>query len=271
MANKSSIDQNALYVDIIGQTEEQKRQMALGDNDFVADISQYMPSGVRLEDIDPAIARLHAMPRDKKGNEMQYSLRANSTSKNYAGDANPRFPDGKGGITTIPIDPGTVNAFGAANANLPIWAHEYRHQLDVDGGGEVANRIRDLMAARTPTDWEDSVNLFIDSELFMLQNKFRRAKTKKEQQNIQAQVDKLTSDSKEVRDEYVQSMFRGRNSPYSGYVSGNGAKDSPRGIEWRQRILGEAPKSGLYDPSIIDKIKSFMPDGFREGGRVKLI
>jgi hypothetical protein len=133
-------------------SEEQQRNflgsLQLGDTEFQAAVAPYMPKGA---EIDPSRARLETFPIQDIEGEGVAPKGLSWKGKDYE-ELKVRDPNVPDGFQSILIEPETVNAIQARNANPQVWAHEYKHFEDSDGGSEYTNRLMDLMAAQNYGD-----------------------------------------------------------------------------------------------------------------------
>ena len=117
-------------------SEEQQRNflgsLQLGDTEFQAEVAPYMPKGAK---IDPSRARLETFSIQEV--DERY---APDRGVSWKGDdyypirvRDPNVPDG---FQYILIEPDTVNAIQARNAEPQVWGHEYRHHEELDGASE---------------------------------------------------------------------------------------------------------------------------------------
>tara|TARA_R100000808_G_scaffold621_1_gene3133 strand:+ start:967 stop:3630 length:2664 start_codon:yes stop_codon:yes gene_type:complete len=153
------------------QQQEVLASMQMGDIRFQSDVMPYMPEGADL--IDPLVARLRGVPSDdapapvfsKEGSQINpRGLLGLYVSKFYEGDPEKLGRDsvykrGKSGRTYgFPLETDTVNIYESSAANPQVWAHEYRHRQDLEGGRgdfgvkEIMNRTQDVINANNPRD-----------------------------------------------------------------------------------------------------------------------
>jgi hypothetical protein len=159
----------------IGMSPQQQQEflasMQMGDIRFQSDVMPYMPEGADL--IDPLVARLHGVPSNdapdpvfsKEGSQINpRGLLGRYVSKFWEGDPEKLGRDsvykrGKSGrFYGFPLESDTVNIYESSAANPQIWAHEYRHRQDLEGGRgefgvkEILNRTQDVINANNPRD-----------------------------------------------------------------------------------------------------------------------
>jgi len=200
LARLSPSSRRSLRKQASGKSPKQQRALLAalqyGDNEFQGAVQDYMPEGAGP--VDPLVARFHGVPTKDESNFGQYyfsgsgSIMGQHFPPDYGyleGDISPSLDSfarglgyesyadmyrkrnppfnrsyGKSGTKYMfPNDPDTVNTYGAINATPNIWAHEYRHQQDLEGmAGEtnlvrdfssvLTNRVQDIINAETPRD-----------------------------------------------------------------------------------------------------------------------
>lgn len=122
--------------------------LQLGDTEFQAAVAPYMPPG---SEIDPSSARLKAFPEEANVPPQGLNLKGVSSR----GGTTPLIKTYK--EYEVEIEPNTVTAVEAVNANPRVWGHEFRHFEGSDGGSEIDNRFIDLMASQSLQDLTESV------------------------------------------------------------------------------------------------------------------
>lgn len=143
------------------QQAARKLQEQMADIEFQMDIAPYFDYKA---DIDPSIARYRGF-RTKADKNLNlggfYVPPENSEAPYSPRDLKPFTGMVGGKRVSIPVEPGTVNA--VHNKATPnVWAHEYRHQMGEDGGGERYNRLADAATAQNGADWSDAVMMWRD-------------------------------------------------------------------------------------------------------------
>ena len=156
--------------------------MQMGDADFIRAIAPYVNDPA---DIDLKKARFHGFTEAEAGRTGTYGFKGFSVPKRYSKEPmdNPyliRTDDGM--LKQIPKEAGTVNAVNEGSA--VTWAHEYRHQLGQDGGGEGWNRKIDLITADTLGDWKKALKFMEDDELATLLKKQKRKLSKEDREAL---------------------------------------------------------------------------------------
>ena len=133
------------------QQREFLASLQFGDVEFQMEVAPYMPEG---STIDPSRARLKTFPKEAGVGPAGLNLQGISTGK-ITDPEDPQLKlDYKG--YEIQLEPGTVSAIEAINANPRLFAHEYRH-LEGSDGPEIVNRIQDLMASQNLDDLKENI------------------------------------------------------------------------------------------------------------------
>jgi hypothetical protein len=146
-----------------GLSPQQQREflasMQMGDIEFQSDVQARMPEEADL--VDPSRFRLHTF-RDGS-----WPTKGIYVPKDAPEGQTKAFQVGRE-IVDFPLDPDTVNVFGAENANPRIQAHEYRHRQGIEGTkkerlfgtSELMNRFQDLMGSKNKKELQESVEQF---------------------------------------------------------------------------------------------------------------
>ena len=263
-------------------SEEQQKNflgsLQLGDTEFQAEVAPYMPKGAK---IDPSRARLKTFPIQEV--DERY---ASDRGVSWKGDdyyplkvRDPNVPDG---FQSISIEPNTVSAIQARNAEPQVWAHEYKHFEELDGGSEYANRVMDIMASQNYDDVAKSIrstaNIALtttQSRLFRLENdpKYKGSEYDAEREQLKRDyelalnawtgTDPDTREGKISEEElfdHLDNLWNISSTQIAalgiGYQGARGDK-APQGRffkNWKKRSKAEET-----------------PEDYREGGRVRLI
>lgn len=120
-----------------------------------------MPEG---STIDPSKAALVPLPLEHRERGYDYKGMARRGSDEVL---KLNVPGGK----QIDVPGNKVSALGAVNANPQVYAHEYRHFEDSDAFYETNNRLLDVFASRTKTDFKRAVASLADAALYEAQKK----------------------------------------------------------------------------------------------------
>jgi len=143
-------------------SEAQQREflasLQLGDAEFQTSIAPYMPKG---STIDPSRARLKTLPKEAGVPASGFSIKGVSTG-NIKDPENPNLRVGPFRGYEIMLEPETVSAIEAVNANPRVFSHEYRHFEGTDAGMERLNRVQDVMASQNRDDLAENVRLLAD-------------------------------------------------------------------------------------------------------------
>jgi len=170
--------------------------MQMGDIDFQMAVAPYM--GYKGE-IDPSIARYHALPKGVRSSLKGFSIP--STSKTpYINVGS--FAKARGDSFLLPAEAGTVNAIDDG-ATPATWAHEYAHQYrkdkalldkafpesgeyDMDAyfaftkfgrknAPEINARVLDIRNAQNINELLDPVQYIANAEIKHLENEIDKA------------------------------------------------------------------------------------------------
>jgi hypothetical protein len=156
------------------------QNMQLGDSEFQAQVAPNV--AVSGAELDPAKAKAHSTlaPLTLMGKSIPETGRASkqeySTSK------------GRG---VLEFEPGTVNAVGMENANPQTWAHEYRHQENMDGYGESDNRIFDLVGSTTDDQLGEGVFMIVNGKLGKIRDRYNREKDPTKKEALKSEFNRL--------------------------------------------------------------------------------
>ena len=270
-------------------SEEQQRNflgsLQLGDTEFQAAIAPYMPEGA---EIDPSRARLETFPiQDIEGEAAKYVPKGMSWKGKGFEELKVRDPNVYDGFQSILIEPETVNAIQARNANPYVWAHEYRHFEGSDGGSEYTNRLMDLMAAQNYDDVVTAMRSTAVQALnlasirkFNLENDPRYkgseydAERKRVGRDYELATNIYTSVNPAVREDKIseEELY----DHLDNLFDITSTKLAVLGIAG-QTVRGNKPAEGRFFKNRkkrgkINRTKeSKMPENYREGGRVRLI
>jgi len=265
-------------------SEEQQKNflgsLQLGDIEFQAAVAPYMPKGAK---IDPSRARLKTFPIQEV--DERY---ASDKGISWKGDdyypqkvRDPTVPDG---FQAISIDPNTVSAIQARNANPQVWAHEYKHFEELDGGSEYANRVMDIMASQNYDDVANSIrstaNIALattQSRLFRLENdpKYKSneydAERERLKRDYELALNTWTGTDPDIREGKIseEELFDHLDNLWD--ISST--QIAAFGIGYQGARGGKAPQGRFFKNwKKRNKAKeSEMPENYREGGRVRLI
>jgi len=131
--------------------------LQLGDAEFQLAVAPYMPKG---STIDPSRARLKAFPKEAGVGPEGAGIKGMSTG-NIKDPENPNLRQRYKGYE-LEVEPNTVTALEAVNANPRVFAHEYRHFEDTDANMERLNRVQDIMTSQNRDDLAENVRLLAD-------------------------------------------------------------------------------------------------------------
>jgi len=263
-------------------SEEQQlgflQQLQLGDTEFQAEVAPYMPKGAK---IDPSRARLKRYPvqevDEKYANDRGVTNIGSDWEQIKTRD--PNIPDG---FQSISIEPNTVNAIQARNANPQLWAHEYKHLEDLDGGSEYANRIMDVMASQNHNDVAKSIrstaNIALattQSRLFRLENdpKYKGseydAERKRLKRDYELALNTWTGTDPDIREGKISEEELYDHLDNLWDISST--QIAALGVA-RQSVGNNKASEGKFFKRWKDRSKAVeTPEDYREGGRVRLI
>jgi hypothetical protein len=286
IANRSPRAKRFLTRAAKDMSEEQQlsflQQLQLGDTEFQTEVAPYMPKGA---EIDPSRARLRRFPVQEIEGEAAKDIPRGLVWKGddyYTLKArDPNIPDG---FQSMLIEPETVNVIQARNADPQVWAHEYKHLEDLDGGGEYTNRVMDLMSAQNYDDVVTAMRATAVQALnlaqfrkFKLENdpKYKGseydAERKQVQRNYDLAVNTWTATDPNVRKGKIseEELYDHLDNLWDISTT----KIAILGIAG-QDIMGNEHSEGRFfrDRNKRKQVKeSKMPENYREGGRVRLI
>ena len=266
-----------------GMTDQQQQDflaaMQFGDTEFQSEIAPYMPEG---STIDPSKAALVPLPLDMR--EKGQSLKTKGISRRGTDRLMPLEVEGKI-IGQIPGN--AVSALGAINANPQVYAHEYRHQEDSDAFYETNNRLLDVFASRTKTDFKRAVASLADAALYEAGKKAvasgdeEKSQSYKTTENAYYSANSKDPSIKELdsalndlltNDPYISNQLQKVNN-----LIALGNIEAPAVGPQYKRFLS-SKKERKQEKERKQKIKDegyegagFLPMDFKEGGRSKLI
>ena len=250
------------------------------DSEWQMAIAPYMPKGAT---IDPSVFRLVTFPPEAGVPPQGLTLQGVSTRGNTR-DIEIPYWDDDGKMYTVSLEPDTVNAIEAVNANAPLQAHEFRHLEGLDGpedgtlgerhgityktgseDREITNRIQDLMASQNGKELKSNIRsvagMLYDmnkgrSSRHVYRNFFNATFTPNEEQIIEAAQGLMRSQQVvDLMDMTQPSLW---NSIFGGKKSHDVRKDAALGHYFKRKVLGNTDATE-------------MPEDFRKGGRVRLI
>ena len=148
----------------MSEAEKQQFLAALqfGDSEFEIAVAPYLPKGT---DFSAKTATLLSYPESAGVGDEGVTLQGQSWGDEKPGFTPPfRGDDGK--TYRLPLAPKSIAAIEPVNANPALYAHEYRHFKNLEGGykrsgrireAEALNRVQDLMASQTKDDLKTAV------------------------------------------------------------------------------------------------------------------
>jgi len=229
--------------------------LQLGDAEFQLAVAPYMPKG---STIDPSRARLKAFPEEAGVGPEGLNLKGVST-KNVTDPE--KLKSGKYRGYEVEFEPDTVTALEAANATPRVFAHEYRHFEDTDGL-EIINRIQDLMASQNQDDLRANTRMLAemarrragmeDEEAFKLYTDLYNTTINSSEEEVIAAAKAIMRSPK-----IVELMDMGINA-YSPDLFPDVRKKGALGNYFKRTVLEDTDATE-------------MPEGFRAGGRTRLI
>ena len=233
--------------------------LQLGDAEFQLSVAPYMPKG---STIDPSRARLKAFPEEAGIGPRGLTLKGVSTG-NIKDPENPNLRQEYGDYE-IMLEPQTVSAIEAINANPRTFAHEYRH-LEGTDGTETVNRIQDLMASQNRDDLRANTR--------MLAEIARRRAGMRDEESFKLYTDLYNTTINSSEEEVIAAAKALMRSPeivkhldFGSAPSGNALDDMFPDIR-KQGALGNYFKRTVLENTDATE----MPEGFRAGGRTRLI
>ena len=219
--------------------------LQLGDAEFQLAVAPYMPKG---STIDPSRARLKAFPKEAGVGPEGLGLKGIST-KNVTDPE--RLKSGNYRGYEIEFEPDTVTALEAANANPRVFAHEYRHFEDTDANMERLNRVQDIMASQNRDDLAENVRQMAD--LLYAEAAFGLSS----EDDDPARYAAMHNAAREATDEelagYAEELLR---HPSVLRFMKHGSF---------RRLYPNMARGNYFDRTVE------MPEGFRAGGRTRLI
>lgn len=237
------------------QQREFLESLQFGDAEFQLAVAPYMPKG---STIDPSRARLKAFPEEAGIGPRGLTLKGAATA-NIKDPENPNLRQEFRGYE-IMLEPQTVSAIEAINANPRTFAHEYRHFEDTDGT-EMANRVQDLMASQNRDDLRINARMLAeiarrragmrDEESFKLYTDLYNTTINSSEEEVIAAAKALLRSP-----EIVDLMDFG--SATSGGMFPDIRKQGALGNYFKRTVLGDTDATD-------------MPEDFRKGGRTRLI
>jgi len=223
-----------------------------GDAEFQMEVAPYMPKG---STIDPSRARLKAFPKEAGIGPKGLTSMGISTK----GVTDPELLKERFEGYEIQYEPDTVSVLEAANANPRVFSHEYRHFEDTDAGMELLNRVQDVMASQNKKDLTETTRLLAAYAYRMATaNRFRGDDGDDEAEKLDAEpyrnaynatIDGTEEDIAQSAQELLDSPLV---SKFMGFRS-------------FQKMLPRAAVGPYFKKNVE------MPEGYRAGGRVKLI
>jgi len=265
------------------------QQLQLGDTEFQIGLAPYLPEG---SEIDVSKGHLIPLPEDMR----EHGLSVQGVTRTGT-DRERDFPI-QGRLESLSLPGNAVSILGAVNANPQTWAHEYRHLEDQDYLSETNNRILDVFASRTKSEFQNSIGFLAnmarasamndtvdnakdldeDSEDFKkLESRFKTAsviQNKMWSDDSDLSINELNSDLEKIfKDPVIAEKLQ---SVKNLAAIGNWFKKPAIGPMYEQFVKFE--QSGKKEKERKQKIKDegyegagYLPIDFREGGRSKLI
>ena len=264
-----------------GMTDQQQQDflaaMQFGDTEFQSEIAPYMPEG---STIDPSKAALVPLPLEHRERGYDYKGMARRGSDEVL---KLNVPGGK----QIEVPGNRASALGAVNANPQVYAHEYRHFEDSDAFYETNNRLLDVFASRTKTDFKRAVASLADAALYEARKKAVAAGDEEKSQSYKTTENAYYSaNSKDPSIKELDSALNDllTNDPYISNqlqkvnnLIALGNIEAPAVGPQYKRFLS-SKKERKQEKERKQKIKDegyegagFLPMDFKEGGRSKLI
>jgi len=226
-----------------------------GDAEFQLSVAPYMPKG---STIDPSRARLKAFPKEAGVGPEGLTLKGVST-KNITDPEQLKSGDYRG--YEVEFEPDTVTALEAANANPRVFAHEYRHFEGTDGL-EIINRIQDLMASQNSEELKDNTRMLAEAGI-------RRAGVRdREMGKLYRDLYNATINSSE--EEIIEAAKTIMQSPKVVELMDIGVGGPPDSLF--PDVRKKAALGHYFKRTVLgDTDATEMPEGFRAGGRTRLI
>ena len=217
------------------------------DGEFQIAVAPYMPEG---STIDPSIARLKTFPKEAGIGPEGLTLQGVSSK----GVTSPKQLTENFEGYELELEPDTVSAIEAANANPAVFAHEYRHFEGSDGGGEGVNRLQDLMASQNSAELGKNARMVIDQL-------YSKARNDADKEKYRDMYYSTVNSTEEETIKTVQELLDDRNVANA--------------LRWSEDVFEKAAKSPYFNKitganeSIIDTLRGYLPDGYAEGGMVQ--
>tara|TARA_R100000654_G_scaffold2135_3_gene7852 strand:+ start:661 stop:1461 length:801 start_codon:yes stop_codon:yes gene_type:complete len=226
--------------------------LQMGDIEFQTEVAPYMPSG---SEIDPSRARLKAFPKEAGIGPRGLTSMGISTK----GVTNPELLKERFEGYEIQYEPDTVTALEAANANPRVFSHEYRHFEGTDADMELLNRVQDVMASQNKKDLTKNTRLLAAYAYRMaMANRFREDDGDDEAEKLDAEpyrkaynttIDGTEDDIAKTAQDLLASPLVSKFMRFRSF----------------QRMLPRAAVGPYFKKNVE------MPEGYRAGGRTRLI
>lgn len=241
--------------------------LQLGDAEFQLAVAPYMPKG---STIDPSRARVKAFPEEAGVGPEGLNLKGVST-KNVTDPK--KLKSGKYRGYEVEFEPDTVTALEAVNATPRVFAHEYRHFEDTDGI-ELVNRIQDLMASQNQDDLRKSARMLANRALVRAGRSGGKGKGiggKDDNKRLYTDLYNATINSNE--EELIEAAKALMRSPeIVKYMDLGSAPSSNRLAGMFPNIREQGALGHYFKRTVLgDTDATEMPEGFRAGGRTRLI
>ena len=241
-------------------TEEQQGQflagIQLGDQEFAAEVQRYMPEGVQ---IDPTRARLKSLPPEAGVGPLGLTLKG--ISNPGPDPAYTTFKDFQ-----YEFEPNTVSAVEAVNATAPLFAHEYRHLMDLDGP-EMINRVQDLMASQNYKELRDNLRGLSDFAYSFEDRRIDGTQAAKDR------MDNYYNASFDQEEKYVvdaiENLLKENSVKSMMYVFRDEIKNA-RVSPFYRDLMEKGPEKATQRFKEGGKL-DYLPDAYRDGGRTKII
>tara|TARA_R110000822_G_scaffold10032_1_gene38276 strand:+ start:175 stop:1029 length:855 start_codon:yes stop_codon:yes gene_type:complete len=271
MPNKELIQKTAENM-----TDQQQKELLanlqFGDFETRQEIAPYMPEGSNID-----ISKANLVPLFLKHREKGFDVKGISLK----GSNNPYRMEVPGG-GEIEAPGNKVSALGAVNANPRIWAHEFRHFEDLAGSdsygynSEHTNRVLDLFAARSPSDFQKSINMLASAALeegeALKNDELKGDAIDAYNLSLGDEDDNLD----EALDEILKMPFIQKSIKSIDYLEGRMKKKYPKNLQYKNflkrkdKVLKEKKRKQEIKDEGYEGL-GFLPVDFKAGGRVKIL
>tara|TARA_R110000772_G_scaffold78474_1_gene168247 strand:- start:268 stop:1464 length:1197 start_codon:yes stop_codon:yes gene_type:complete len=244
------------------QQQEFLGNLQYGDLQFQTEVAPYMPEGAT---IDPSIGRLKTFPEEAGIGPLGLNTRGYSTNTSrFEGRTLPSLTVPFDGYE-IQLEPDTVTAVEAVNANPTLFSHEYRHFEGSDASdqpkivGEGLNRLQDLMASQNSADLADNARMVVEilhrgayseGEKKRHNDMYRRIRGSTEEETVKFVQEILEEPVITRYFNRFQDLFENAaKSPYFNKITGS----------------DESPQI-----SSIETLRGYLPEGYAEDNKSRL-